>query len=286
MKLIEITIVALLMAALFWIGLSPRVAGKLYTSALFGLGGPCKKLSNHPLVGKGEAICFSGHDETMLRGMFYKHPTSKLLCIYSMGRQSNLSKGAENSGVMLAAGASVFVFEYRGFGETFGAPALERMFQDELCAVDYATNTMGYGARDIVLYGESMGGLVASYVCSQREVGGLVLQSVPISLESVAKHIIPPVRLYPSWSFPSAYRFASTKFLASRKTMPPLLVIHGCKDGVVPLSHSVQNYEAAEDEKFLVHLPNGDHGSLAVSDGPLYLQALTNFFALVGKKDA
>lgn len=203
----------------------------------------------------GEQIIFSGERGALLRGMIYRHPASEKIILFFAGRSSNLAKVAAPAMEMLRLGVSVFVFEYRGFGETPGRPTLKTLMDDGLAAYGEVI-ALGYEPKDIVLYGESLGSSVATYVAARKPASGLVLQSGFSSLERLAKDLSPFFRLYPSSMF-AHLRLASDALL--KQSHPPLLVIHGDKDDVIHMNHSLRLAAAAGESTTLVILRGAGH---------------------------
>lgn len=259
-----------------WIALSPRFATRLYHSKLFksnGVRGSMDLVRQYDEV-ETSPIDFQAKDGTPLRGWLYKHPTSKKVFIYNQGRSSDLGKALNYAKVMLAAGASVFSYEYRGFGDTPGEPSVVGICEDGLTAYDYVVEQLGYEPEDIIIYGESLGAGVAAYVSERRKAAGLVLQSGFASLERIGKDMFAALRVYPSWLFP---RPKLDNARAVTKNHPPLLVIHGVHDEVIPVHHSRLIFDGASGSKQLVHLPNSGHTDLVEADGPAFVGALQNF---------
>lgn len=275
-KSIKYAVGAAAVGQLLWIALSPRFATKLYHSKLFkgnGVRGSMQDVREFKDVETVE-VEFRAKDGTLLHGWYYKHPTSKKVFIYNQGRCSDLGKALNYAKVMLAAGASVFSHEYRGFGDTPGKPSVVGICEDGLNAYDYVVNNLGYDPSDIIIYGESLGAGVAAYVSQHRKAAGLVLQSGFASLERIGKDMFSVLRAYPSWLFP---RFGLDNAKAMRGTHPPLLVIHGIQDEVIPVHHSRLIFDGASGNKRLVHLPNSRHTDLVEQDGPAFVGALKDF---------
>jgi hypothetical protein len=265
---------------ILWLAMSPRFATKLYHSKLFkseGEPGSMQLVRDFNEV-ETSSLDFPAHDGTPLHGWFYKHPTSKKVFIYNMGRSSDLGKSLKYAKVMLAAGGSVFAYEYRGFGSTSGKPSVIGICEDGLAAYDYVAGRLGYQVNDIVIYGESLGAGVATYVAERRNAAGLVLQSGFASLERIGKEMVAALKVYPSWLFPRP-RLDNAE--AVTRKHPPLLVIHGVNDEVIPVHHSRLIYDGASGRKQLVHLKNSGHCDLADADGPAFVGALRNFLSAI-----
>lgn len=266
--------------AILWLALSPRIATKLYHSKLFkkeGERGDMELLRDFNEVETSE-LFFPACDGTPLHAWFFKHPTSKKVFLYNMGRSSDLGKSLNYSKIMLDAGGSVFVYEYRGFGSTPGAPSVLGICQDGLTAYDYVQKTLGYDPKDIVIYGESLGAGVASYVSQHRKSAGYVLQSGFASLERIGKEMVAALKVYPRWLFPNP-SLDNAEIAAGPH--PPLLVIHGIKDDVIPVHHSRLIFDGASEPKQLVQLKNSAHSDLSVADASAFTSALRKFLVTV-----
>ncbi len=81
--------------------------------------------------------------------------------IWFHGNAGNLTDRAEMCEQFAKRGISVFVFDYRGFGRSEGRVSESGIYEDSLAAFDYVQKL---GMKNIVLYGESIGGPYAAYV--------------------------------------------------------------------------------------------------------------------------
>ncbi|MGH9551458.1 MAG: alpha/beta hydrolase, partial [Terriglobales bacterium] len=224
-------------------------------------------------------VLFRAVDGKRLRGWLFKHPTSKRVWLYSIGRSSDIPKNLEYVRMLLESGASVFVYEYRGFGQSEGQPSVRRICQDGLSAYDCLTRQLGYTADQIVFYGESLGGSVATYVCARRRAAGIVLQSTFASLERIAKEMVPALKVYPRAMFPRPLLDTAQTLQGQH---PPLLIMHGVLDNVIPLHHSLLIFGAASEPKQVVHLKHSLHTKINITDREEFVHALSSHLASLG----
>ena len=61
-------------------------------------------------------------------------------------------------------GYSTLLVDYRGYGKSTGRPSEEGTYRDADAAWLWLTQKVGIAGRDIVLFGESLGGGVASWL--------------------------------------------------------------------------------------------------------------------------
>ena len=103
----------------------------------------------------------------------------------------------------------------------------------------------------IIAYGESLGTGIATRIAIERQVAGLILDAPYTSIVDVAAQAYPflPVRLF------LTDRYETTKYIANVKV--PLLILHGERDGVVPVAMGRELARLANEPKRLVVFPEG-----------------------------
>ncbi len=178
------------------------------------------------------------------------------------------------------------IFDYRGYGDNPGKPSEANFVRDARTVWDYAHKTLGVSPKQIVLYGESLGGgtavRLASELCRDGiEPGGLIIQSSFSSLIDAGGYHFPvlPVSLI------LIDRFESSRHITAITC--PILQLHGVRDCVVPLSLGKKLFDAAPAQssskttKRQVLLPNSDHNDVYGPDLPLVVDALRAFLKQV-----
>jgi fermentation-respiration switch protein FrsA (DUF1100 family) len=164
--------------------------------------------------------------------------------------------------------ADVFLFDYRGYGDNPGSPSEEGLAADAWAVWKYATQERNISPDRIVLFGESLGGGVATRLCAEvckagTPPAGLILDSTFSSILDTAAWHFPfvPVRTI-LWD-----RFESEKRIASVSC--PLLQIHGTRDLTVPIELGRKLFAAAPRrsanmiEKKFLELPNAGHNGIS-----------------------
>ncbi len=187
-------------------------------------------------------------------------------------------------------GADAMIFDHRGYGDNHGTPIEAQLARDAKAIWKYATEELGVPPCRIVLYGESLGGGVATRLagdlCAEGiEPGGLILQSSFNSLVAAGHYHFPilPVGLL------LIDRFESDRHITRVKC--PILHLHGECDVVVPLPLGQKLFQAAPEkssagvEKQLVLLPNTNHNDVYGPDVALVMDAVQKFLAGVKLRD-
>ena len=159
----------------------------------------------------------------------------------------------------LAEGYGFLAIAYRGYGGSSGAPTQEGLMRDAEAAYA-ATRARGYEPARIVLVGESLGSGVATQLAARREAAALVLDSPFSSAADVAetRYGFLPVR----WLMLDQFR----SDLAIRDVRMPVLIVHGDKDGVVPIALGRRLFELANEPKTFVLVPGGQHLVIGLAD--------------------
>ena len=171
--------------------------------------------------------------------------------IYFQGNGGGLDLRAERFRKLTADGTGLVALNYRGYGGSEGKPTEAGIILDAKAAYDFAAER--YGADRIVLWGELLGTGVAVALAAEKPVARVILESPYTSIADVAASIywFVPVRLLIKDSFRSDQRIA--------KVTAPVLVVHGERDNIVPITFGERLYELIPGPKQFIRLPNAGH---------------------------
>ena len=114
----------------------------------------------------------------------------------------------------------------------------------------------GVAAREIVLYGESLGSGVASQLALVRPVAGLILDAPYTSIIDMAQRMF--------WGLP-VRRWVRDRYETARiigRITAPILILHGTLDATIPVSMGRELAQLAHEPKTYVEFPNGGHSDL------------------------
>jgi fermentation-respiration switch protein FrsA (DUF1100 family) len=162
--------------------------------------------------------------------------------------------------VFLDAGFGLVLVGYRGFGGNEGRPNEAGLYADGRAALAFLAAS-GVPNRRIVLYGESLGSGIATQLALEaardgNPVGAVVLEAPFSSMAAAAQHHYPYLPAY--WLVKD--RYASIDKIAGIGA--PLLVVHGERDGVVPVRMGREIFAAAREPKEALWLVKADHNDL------------------------
>jgi len=197
-----------------------------------------------------------------------------LTLLYLHGNAGNVSANADQVRRLAGTGLNIFIFDYRGYGESTGGPPRERLvYEDAERAWTYLVRERGIQPSDVVIYGHSMGGAVAVDLASRHpDAGGLITESTFPSIVDAADRTVfawLPLRLIVTERFDAASRIRSIRV--------PKLMLHGDADTMIPVRLARRLYEAAADPKQLAVIAGGGHEDSAEVNAAAYFAAVNGF---------
>lgn len=270
-------------AAIYLIGgavlytvLSPRFNHRLYRWLIFH---PYPYEPGTDLPPTIENAMFEEHYVPLKSGKklhcwYYKVANATRTILFSHGNAGNLSSRNSILNLLCKTGASVFIYDYEGFGKSEGLPSIDGICENGLTVYDYLVNSENLKPDSLIVYGESLGTGVAMYLADEKPVAGVILQSGFSSLKTIAQESYPGLRAFPSFLFP--VQQLDTLTLA-KKPHPPLLIVHGVQDKVVPYSHAERLYKEALEPKQLLTLPVSGHTDICSTAPDEFLSKVIEF---------
>ena len=103
-------------------------------------------------------------------------PQASFVTLYLHGNAGNVTHRFLQIREIIAAGSSVLMLDYRGYGKSEGSPSERGLYADVDVAYLYLLSR-GYSAQHIVLQGESLGTAVAVDLASRKECAAVVLEA-------------------------------------------------------------------------------------------------------------
>lgn len=201
----------------------------------------------------------------------------KGVILFCHGNGGNISNRISYLPIFRELGLATFLFDYRGYGKSGGTPSEEGTYADVEAAWQYLTQERQISPQKIIIYGESLGGAIASYLAQKisqsngnNNAGSLVLASTFTSINDRAAELYPfmPIRFLSRFSYNSIDRLPSIKI--------PVLVIHSIDDEIIPFHHGERNFQVANQPKKLVKL-RGDHNGGFLDSLETYRNGLHEF---------
>ena len=216
-----------------------------------------------------EDVWLQTEDGVDIHGWFIQGETSRVLLFFH-GNAGNISHRLFSIRQFLNLGLSVFIIDYRGYGQSGGRVTEQGLYRDADAAWRYLTEERGIDGDEIVIFGRSLGGSVAANLAARFEPQALILESTFTSVPDAAQDIYPwlPAR----WL--SRLRHATSEYV--RDVQSPVLVVHSRDDEIIPYHHGEGVFDAANEPRTMLTL-RGGHNEAIASDEANYLSGLRRF---------
>lgn len=199
-----------------------------------------------------ENVSFASADGTMLHGWFLgsqDEPLGTVICFH--GSDRNITHTTRNVHWLTRRGFNVFVFDYRGYGASEGAPDRKGLIEDSVAAIDYVMTRSDVRPDSIILYGQSMGGQLALAAASIRKDSDIRLVIAEATYARQSYHLSDKLGQFgPLWLVKwagwllTSDEYCGESAIADLQSTPVLLV-HGKSDTGVQPYHSERLFEAA-----------------------------------------
>jgi uncharacterized protein len=219
-------------------------------------------------LAQAEEIALTAADGVGITAWHVAPKDGKPVILYFHGNGGALHYRVERFKKLIADGIGLVALEYRGFGGNGGTPSEHGLIADAEAA--YAFAAARYPAKQIVLWGESLGSGVAVALAAEKPVGRVILEAPFTSTAAVAslRYWYIPVRLLMKDQFHSDERIG--------KVTAPLLILHGFQDKTVPYAMGERLFELANQPKHIVKFLDGGHEDLDANGA---LNAVARFLA-------
>jgi len=214
-------------------------------------------------------------DGVRLHGWFIPGTSTRVLLFFH-GNAGNISHRLDSIRQFLGLGLSVFIIDYRGYGQSGGKTTEKGIYKDADAAWRFLTDERGVEADDIIIFGRSMGASAAARLATKQQPLALIVESSFTSIPDIAQEIYPwlPAR----WL--SHLRHATRDYV--RDVRSPVLVIHGRDDEIVPFHHGEAIFEAANEPRTQLVL-RGGHNDAYIRDESNYIKGLRAFLSDFGR---
>ena len=217
-----------------------------------------------------EDVLLKTEDGKLIHGWYIRHGAPRATVLFLHGNAGNISHRLESLEMFYRMGMSVFIIDYHGFGRSEGSPGENETYLDAAAAWKYMTLELKLPARDLVIFGRSLGGAVAVWLASRHRPGALIIESTFTSVAEMGKRYYPylPADLLTRIRYPTIDRIAGIDC--------PLLVIHGRNDEIIPFEFGQKLYQSAREPKEFLELMGGHNDGFLVS-GEKYFDGLQRF---------
>lgn len=165
----------------------------------------------------------------------------------------------------------LFMFNYRGYGNSEGEPSQQALFTDALALYDTLVTTHAIDPQRLLIMGRSLGSSVATHLASRRANAGLILVTPFDSLQQIAAG-------YFSWlpvGLMLKHPFRTIDDI--RKVKSPILILAADRDEVIPPARLHNLLEVVQQRSKLVWINDSNHQN--ISERGAYFNAINQFIA-------
>jgi hypothetical protein len=215
-----------------------------------------------------EEVWIATEDGLRLNAWFLRAPSSPKVLLMFHGNAENIGHGLGRLRVLARLGVNVLALDYRGYGKSEGSPDEAGIYRDAEAAYRYLTEVQRFQPKNLVVYGQSLGGAVAIDLASRHPCGGLIVESSFTSGREMARRAF----RIPLLEYVVKSRFDSLPKIKSVRS--PILIIHGTRDEVVPFAMGQRLYQAAPEPKAFLPVEGARHNDVFEVGGEKYLETL------------
>lgn len=171
--------------------------------------------------------------------------------------------------------AGFLLLDYPGYGDNQGRPGPTAIMASIEAALAALALHLGIERADlegrIMVMGHSLGAAAVLGYAARHPVGRIVLVSPFTSLKDMAVHHVGPL---PAWTLLHDYdNRARLKEILGRSVAPPITIIHGDHDRVVPVEMA-RELAALSNQINYLEIARGDHNYLLVTARDEIIQAM------------
>ncbi|MBR9870369.1 MAG: alpha/beta hydrolase [Gammaproteobacteria bacterium] len=201
---------------------------------------------------------------------------------YLHGNAQNVSAHILNVAWLPPEGYNVFALDYRGYGQSTGAPDIEGALHDVETALRWLAER--HTDQPLFLLGQSLGGALGITLASewverneQPELNGVILDGTFSGFRYIAREKLNNFWLtwpfqYPlSWTIPDGYEGVDR---IPGIAPVPVMIIHSIRDGIIPFHHGTRLYDAAEQPKAFLQTDTPHAATFVI---PAYREAVLEF---------
>jgi hypothetical protein len=219
-----------------------------------------------------EEVRFAAADGTALHGWYLPGEAGRPLVVFCHGNAGNISHRLESLHLLHGLDLSVFIFDYRGYGQSEGTPSEKGTYADARGALAWLQQR-GWTPSRLLYFGESLGAAVALQLAVEQPPAGLVLEAPFTSIAAMGRHHYFLLHFLLGWLLDARY----DNLAKIGRIHSPLLIIQGEADNIVPPAMARRLFDRANEPKTFALIPGADHNDLLFTGGRAYQEAWREF---------
>ena len=209
-------------------------------------------------------------DKIRIQSYFIRSKHSDKVIIYFHGNAGNIGHRLPDLMQLNSIGLNVLGVSYRGYGKSQGKPSEAGIYMDGDAAFRHATEKLGFAVESVFVLGRSIGTSVAIHVSQKKNLGGLVLVTPLTSGAEQAKASgLGLVSFVAGDSFNNIGKIGLVSC--------PVLVVHGTRDKIIPVSMGRDIYAKSGPKKKFVAIEGAGHNNLSTTYAGKYWPPINDF---------
>ena len=211
-------------------------------------------------------------DNLKIHSYFIPNKSSGKILIYFHGNAGNICHRLPDLLKINESGVNVLGVSYRGYGKSDGDPDEAGIYMDGQAALEYVRSELGFPIKNVYILGRSIGTTVAINTSQNLKLGGLVLVSPLTSGKDHAKASgLKPVSFLAGNAFNNIDK--------CRRIICPVLVVHGTRDRVLPISMGEAIFKELKTRKKFIRIEGRGHNDLTRGNSSKYWEPILEFIS-------
>ncbi len=189
-----------------------------------------------------------------INGLHFHRENPIGLILYFHGNSRSIKGWAKYARDFYRFNYDVVLVDYRGFGKSTGKRSEKDLLNDMQFV--YEKLLEQYPEDRMIIYGRSMGSGFAAKISADNHPRYLILDSPYYNFKKVIERFLPFLPI----SFVLRFHMRTDKWLL--KVTCPIYIIHGTKDWLIPIRHSIALQKINPRKITLIRIDGGGHNNL------------------------
>lgn len=173
--------------------------------------------------------------------------TQNKCILFFHGNAGNISFRLNYIEKMYSLGISLMIFDYPSFGQSSGIPNESSCINCADKFYEYLLNEKKYECNDIIFYGESIGGSIATSLANKYNIKYLIIQSTFTDIKEIIKNILSfNIFMIHNIGFETLNNLKIRHKLNKINKKMKTLVIHSNDDELIDYDHAKQLSEFSD----------------------------------------
>ena len=204
-----------------------------------------------------------------IHGWYFNNYPGRKTVMFCHGNSGNISHRQYIVDICKKFEINLFIFDYRGFGKSSGKPCKRNLRKDGEAAYKFLTQYHQVKPKDLVIWGESLGGFVAIWTASKYKCRSLILLCTFSGLDDAITYYFTSgigQSLASGYSSLVGLRYdtmLSRNYI--RKVKCPTLILHSKEDDIIPYACAKILYQNIQHNSKSLLTIEGKHSSPKIS---------------------